>query len=174
MTSTKLTGLTAITSPSLSDILYLVSSPGSSPLSQKITVQNLLNGYVLHAGAAEFNPADATTYFFGARYYAAPGTGSDHGIYIPRAGTLSAVALEVFTLGTLGSSTTSTISIYYNGGASLTTVSSSVTCNTTLFVATPGVTLTVAVGDRVELRWVTPTWATNPTQVALHASLYIT
>lgn len=42
MADSKLTGLTANTTPALTDLLYLVDDPGGTPLSQKITVANLL------------------------------------------------------------------------------------------------------------------------------------
>jgi len=42
MADSKLTGLTANTSPALTDLTYLVDDPGGTPLSQKITVADLL------------------------------------------------------------------------------------------------------------------------------------
>lgn len=41
MADTKLTGLTENTTPVSTDIMYIVDDPGSSPLSQKITLANL-------------------------------------------------------------------------------------------------------------------------------------
>lgn len=43
MADSKLTALTAITSASSDDLLYIVDDPGGSPLSRKITVGNLLS-----------------------------------------------------------------------------------------------------------------------------------
>jgi len=42
MADSKLTGLTANTNPALTDLTYLVDDPGGTPLSQKITVADLL------------------------------------------------------------------------------------------------------------------------------------
>jgi len=47
MADTKLTGLTAITTPTLDDLLYLVDNPGGTPASRKITVANLFKGIFL-------------------------------------------------------------------------------------------------------------------------------
>lgn len=43
MANTALTDLTANTTPALTDILYLVDDPSGTPLSQKITLQTVLN-----------------------------------------------------------------------------------------------------------------------------------
>ena len=42
MANTKTTGLTELTAPALSDLLYIVDDPGGTPLSKKITLNNLL------------------------------------------------------------------------------------------------------------------------------------
>lgn len=43
MANTALTDLTENTSPALTDLVYLVDDPAGTPLSQKVTVQTLLN-----------------------------------------------------------------------------------------------------------------------------------
>lgn len=47
MADSKLTGLTANTTPALPDLLYLVDDPGGTPLSQKIALGDLYNGIAL-------------------------------------------------------------------------------------------------------------------------------
>lgn len=41
MADTKLTGLTATTSPATTDIMYVVTDPGTTPASKKVTIANL-------------------------------------------------------------------------------------------------------------------------------------
>ncbi len=43
MADAKITALTANTTPALTDIVPMVDNPGASPLTQKITIANLLN-----------------------------------------------------------------------------------------------------------------------------------
>ena len=43
MADEKLTALTEETAPALADIMYFVDDPGGTPLSRKVTIQNLLN-----------------------------------------------------------------------------------------------------------------------------------
>lgn len=61
MADVKLTALTAATTASSDDLLYLVDDPGGAPASKKITVANLLGGT-----STEFPLASTTYLYFGA------------------------------------------------------------------------------------------------------------
>ena len=61
MADQKLTQLDAITSVSSDDIVYVVDDPGGSPISKKITVENLLGGWI-SADAMTYASADDPTY----------------------------------------------------------------------------------------------------------------
>jgi hypothetical protein len=60
MADAKLTALTAITSASLDDIVYVVDDPGGTPASKKITIADLLG-----ATSNEFALAATTYLYFG-------------------------------------------------------------------------------------------------------------
>lgn len=64
MADSKLTALTAMTTPVSTDILYIVDDPGGTPVSQKITWSNLL-GANLAAIYALTSAADKLPYFTG-------------------------------------------------------------------------------------------------------------
>lgn len=174
MADTKTTGLTAITAPALTDIVPIVSSPGSSPLTQKITVQNLRGGYTLQASASVFNPADATSYFFGGLPTSAPSTSTNlFLIQFPRSGTITAASL-FFHYGATGSNETSTVKIRLQSNpANDVTISSSITSNADTLITNTSLSTAVTAGQYFEILWTTPTWATNPTSVFLTATLYI-
>ena len=130
--------------------------------------------YTLQAFAASSNPADATTYFFGSRPTSAILTsGAITRIYIPRAGVVKAVYLYFSNSSTLGSNETSTVNFRLNNTTD-TTISSAVTNDSvsTAFSNT-ALSITVAAGDYFEIKWVTPTWATNPLAVFPSAVVYI-
>ena len=120
------------------------------------------------------SPADATTYHAGSFSAAGATTNAaQRRVYIPRTGTIRACQLYFLNGGTLGSNETSTVSIRLNNTTD-TTVSAAVT-NDALSTTFSNSALGVAVvaGDYIELKWVTPTWATNPTSVRYSAVVFV-
>lgn len=174
--ASKLTALTELTTPTLDDIVYIVDAPGSAPASKKVTVQNLRGGYALQAYCAASSPADNTTYYWGSQYTLAltttPGTAF---FYPPRAGTITVVQLALHVTGTLGTTETSTMSLRLNNTTD-TTISSAVRCDAATAIYTASISVAVLTTDYIEMKWATPAggWATNPTNVIWHASIYIT
>jgi len=121
--------------------------------------------------ALSISPTDATIYYHGS--LGILDTGDINRVYILRAGTVTRIDIFMLVLGTLGSTETSTMAFRLNNSTD-TTISSAVTAdairstfnNTALSIA-------VAAGDYFELKWTTPTWATNPTVLYHMASVYI-
>ena len=72
-------------------------------------------------------------------------------VSVPSTSSQMYIRFSVYSTGTSGKRLKN---VYFNG------LSSSINTNYTL--ATP---LTVTSGDKLQLRWVTPTWATNPSGV---------
>lgn len=173
MASTKISALTALTAPALNDVLPIVDV--SVTTTKKIVVSELRGSYCLVAAAASSSPADATTYYYGSLYaLAITATAGACRVYIPRAGTITSIAQFIRCTGVSGTSETSTIALLLNG-SSATTISSAVTVATgAQFTATATVSITVAAGDYFEIRWVTPTWVTNPTALYFQTNVYIT
>ena len=129
-----------------------------------------LNGATVKSGAS---PADAATYFFGSTnqtVVASTVTGAGAQIYIPKAGTIKLIRL-LFSQ-TVGSGESSTIYLRLNNTTD-TTISSSVVNNTAYLTYSLSSSISVIAGDYVEFKWVTPTWATNPTNVGVSWQLYI-
>ena len=139
------------------------------------SIQTQLNakGYSLQGGATSFSYADATTYFLGGNTSQGPNiTGAVRRLYIPQTGTIVACYIN-FSNGSLGTGETSTISIRLNNTTD-TVVSSSVVNNAspTVFNST-SLSIVVTAGDYIELKWVTPTWVTNPTAVFVSFVIFI-
>lgn len=134
-------------------------------------------GYQVLAYGNSFSPADATTYYFGA-FIVAPSTTADvKRLYVRRAGTVTAAEVVVLNNGgTQGSNETSTISLRLNNTTD-TTLTSSFDVNdasgAVSFFNVTGLSVTVAAGDYFEIKWVTPTWTTNPTSVVIDVRVYI-
>ncbi|HEY6019283.1 MAG TPA: hypothetical protein VIY48_05080 [Candidatus Paceibacterota bacterium] len=134
--------------------------------------------YVMLASGAQFSPADATTYFFGSVQNASPTTtAAQRKIFIPKAGTIKRVDIALHNnAGVAGSGETSTMSLRLNNTTD-TTLSTGITTtatsgNTTFFNVT-GLSVAVVAGDFVEIKWVTPTWVTNPTNLNVDVRIYV-
>jgi len=141
-------------------------------------------GYALTmTPTSKFSPADATTYYFGVPGgFNSAGTAAIADIttgaqafrmYIPKTGTLTACVIWTKTYSAnssgentsfyvlLNNTTAVTVTTTFNAWAGFTSVS-----NTALSQA-------VTAGDYVEMKVICPTWATNPTQCQVTATIYI-
>lgn len=122
--------------------------------------------YTLQCGTgANFTAADSTTYFFGGAL--TTNTSARSGIYIPLAGTIVSVDVVVFVGAVLATTETSTISLRLNNTTD-TTISSDVQANAQIQRYQANTSIAVVAGDFIEWKWVTPVWATNPTNVRIY------
>jgi hypothetical protein len=135
--------------------------------------------YLLTAFQSSFSPADATTYYFGWAYTQAAGTSTaaNKKFFFPRSGTIIRADINVFNNGgTQGSNETSTMNFRLNDTtdtALTAALTANAAANATAYFNITGLSIAVAAGDFGEMKWVTPTWATNPTNVIILVSLYI-
>lgn len=179
MADTQLHSMTEATSLGDSDEMYAVVSPYSAGNDRRISIANLrttilssIRGYSIQIGAYNFNPADATTYYWGGLFPAAPGTtDGTRRIYIPRGGTLKRIYLT-FTCAP-GSSETSTLYVRVNSTTDY-TISSTFALDANPKIAfNTSLSIPLSTGDYIEIKWITPTWATNPTAVSVNAIAWI-
>lgn len=132
-------------------------------------------GYTIQFASADFNPADGATYYFGTRSFLQPNNGSEGGrvLRIPKAGTLKVANLYAYVDGTFGSS--ENVSFYIRKNS---TTDYAISTTTTLNgfrsdAANTSLSISLSVGDEIEIKMVSPTWATNPTNVGFSGMLYI-
>lgn len=116
--------------------------------------------------------SDGATYYFGAQYgrTSTITSGGQCSIPIARTGTITKIALRTYSV-TAGSSESWEFFVRVNDttDTSLGTVSSS--ANARDWNAT--VSIAVTAGDFIEFKTVCPTWATNPVNNSLIATIYI-
>jgi hypothetical protein len=130
-------------------------------------------GYVIMPLPGQLNPADATTYYFGALSNAVSTTANDSALIIPKTGTIKRIDIVIANGGTLGSNEASTVYFRLNNTTD-TVISNSVTTNAVRSAFTnSGLSVAVAAGDTYEIKWVAPTYATNPTSIRFYVSIYI-
>lgn len=142
----------------------------------QISVRRARIGYVLQAAGASFSPTDATTYYFGGLPSVVPTTSAAiERLYIPKSGVIKAA--YVFFNQTSGTNETSTINIRVNNTTDY-AISSAITNDSTVTAfnnpsLNSGAGIPVNAGDYIEIKWVCPTWATNPTGVRPTVILYV-
>lgn len=121
------------------------------------------------------NPADATTYFIANGVSLTSFTssvGSSRYIFA-KSGTIAKCYGVLTVQGTLGTAGSSTISIRLNNSSDTTVTSSlAATASANTFNNT-GLSIAVVAGDYIEIKMLTPTWATNPTTVALSLAIEV-
>jgi hypothetical protein len=126
------------------------------------------------AQISALSPADSTTFYFGAAWLnPATSTFTDQRVYIPRAGTLKTVFVRVRVSGTLGSSESVSHYIRLNDATDITLNTTNQYTVAAWSSPITGLNQSLAEGDYVVLKVVSPAWVTNPTSVSWTATLYI-
>lgn len=165
--------LTADSSPDRSaDYIATYDASAASP---KKALLSDAGGFPLfcHIGqpAGGAAPADATTYYFTTTGILLPTSAANNKIRIPRAGVVRAVYIDGICVA--GSAETSTISFRLNDTTDTTITSSAIFSASPFTFSNTTLSITVAAGDYFTLKWVTPTWVTNPTTLTMWALIWI-
>ena len=128
-------------------------------------------GYVQSFNFNAFSPADETKYYVGVNVSSPFTTDTSIRLISLKTSTLKKVAItsrqttfgtsenSSFALGVNGTYTTFTSSIKFDGTPN----------NNTLIT---GLSINVTEGDVLTVRWITPTWVTNPTSINCNIDLY--
>jgi hypothetical protein len=128
--------------------------------------------YVLNAECGTFSPADSSNYYFGAFGSLAPtGTAVTRAIYIQRAGIITGAYVAILNTGTAG--TTEAAAFYLRKNNTTDTLLASMSTNAAFNVTSAAISVTMAVGDYLEIKVVTPAWATNPTNLNFRVQLLV-
>ena len=135
-------------------------------------------GYALSMTQLEafLSPADATTYFmsYGTPINPWTTTASNSGrIWIPKTGTITAAYGAFGVAGTTGTAQNGTVRIRVNNTTNTDiTTSAAFTAALNPF-SNAALSIAVTAGDYIHFQLVTPTWATNPTNVLFQCSIFI-
>jgi len=138
------------------------------------TITNLTRGF-MHFNAQTISPADATTYYFGSIEYNAPEAFANiRKVYFPTACTIKAAIFQVRNT-TGGSSENVTVAIRLNNTTDydISTTSQWTTTGGYDTVSNTSINVPIAAGDFIEIKIVCPTWATNPLNCRVAATLSI-
>ena len=127
-------------------------------------------GYVQSFNFNAFSPSDATTYYIGVNVSSPFTTDTSIRLIALKTSTLKKVAIT--SRQTLGTSENSSFALGVNG--TYTTFTSTIkfdgSPNNNALIT--GLSINVTEGDILTLRWITPTWVTNPTSINCNIDLY--
>jgi hypothetical protein len=122
-----------------------------------------------------FNPADGQTYYIGSRFSVAPSTTSGIcKVYIPCSGTVKRISVYAqYTTG--ASSETGTAYFRYDNttDTSIGSMALNAATNTGTYLGNYTLNIAVTAGHYFEIKFVAPTWTTNPTDVIFSGNVYI-
>lgn len=140
-----------------------------STVYSQLSINRNKNVYpVTLAHAGSFSPADSTIYYFGGSYSNLP-TNASTGYYklaVPKSGVITGATINTSNIGTLGTTEASTMVIRVNNTTDY-ALSTTVAYDTISSVYTiSGLNIPVMAGDYLQIKWTTPAWVTNPTNVA--------
>lgn len=129
-------------------------------------------GYSIPFAGIAFSPADTTTYYIGSQYGVAPAsTAGNVRLYVPFTGTVVSVYLLFVNATSNGTAETSTINLRLNNSTD-TAISSAIANDVaTAVFSNANMSVAVAAGDYLELKWVTPAWVTNPAGLRISGTI---
>lgn len=164
----------AVTASMASASTAVTQSAGDSSTKIATTafVQQEKVGYWISCTHSSVNPADAETRVFGNNTASNTTITNFFHVYIPKSGTIKSANIYSYVAGTLGSGESSTFNLVLNNTTTV-TLTSTFTHSATNNSQTVTPNTAVTAGDYFEIRWVSPTWATNPLSVTNFVVLYI-
>ena len=133
----------------------------------------MMKGYSVAFGATNTNPADATTYLIGGHFATTLQTLAVNTlrIYFPKTGTIKCIIMHF--IGTAGTNEQSTISFRLNDTTDTTITSTADFSGTQTLAVNYNLNIAVNEGDYGHIKWITPTWVTNPTGVRVYGQIYV-
>jgi hypothetical protein len=141
------------------------------------TTVNPKQTIALFFGHDSLSPSDTQTYYIGnAINLTAIISGSDgRRVIMPKTGQIVAMDICLNIGGVNGSSESSTFTINNVTQSTQSTITSSYvyTASSANIFYTLSSSLSVTAGDKIEIRWTTPAWVTNPTSVRQQMNVYL-
>lgn len=128
-------------------------------------------GYALFVQTPEFDPSDSTNHFFGALPLPPSTTGGERSIKIPRAGTITRVDVLTYAK-TAGGADAWSLYVRLNDTTDTLVATVSSATNLRTFSGS-GLAIAVSAGDLIEMKLVSPAWASNPAGVYAAGHVFV-
>jgi hypothetical protein len=128
-------------------------------------------GYTLSVQALTSSPADGATIYFGNLPKAPVTTAAISKVYIPRAGTIKRAEIYCYS-GTPGTNESWSGYVRLNNTTDTLIQTRAVNTNERVFTNS-ALSIAVVAGDYIEIKFINPTWATNPATTIFGGYIYI-
>ena len=136
----------------------------------EVATVNDVKSSILINHSATFNPADSTTYYHGSIIATAPTTATNsRRIYLGQDVTIIGATFTSLVSGVNGTSEDVTVYIRVNGTTDTLVGTIKMNSGTQQVVINSSLNLALTSTDYFEIKLITPTWVTNPTNVAVAA-----
>lgn len=128
-------------------------------------------GYAINVQALTSSPTDAQTVYFGSMPKAPITTAAVSKVYIRKAGVLKIAEIYCYS-GTAGSNENWSLYVRHNNTTDYLIATLGVSASERVFSNT-SLSITVNVGDYIEIKGIQPTWGTNPLTTIYGGYIYI-
>lgn len=128
-------------------------------------------GYAINVQALTSSPTDAQTVYFGAMPKAPITTANVSKVYIRKAGVLKIAEIYCYS-GTAGTAENWSLYVRHNNTTDYLIATLGVSASERVFSNT-ALSITVNVGDYIEIKGIQPTWGTNPLTTIYGGYIYI-
>jgi hypothetical protein len=132
---------------------------------------NISTPYTLSVQALTSSPVDAQTIYFGNLPKAPVTTANISKVYIPRAGTIKRAEIYCYS-GTAGTNQAWSGYVRLNNATDTLIATLSVGTNERVF-SNSALSIAVVAGDYIEIKFINPTWPTNPATTIFGGYIYI-
>lgn len=116
-------------------------------------------------------PLDSTTYYDGTTVMTT--AAAINRMYFDRAGIINKVTVGFIVATVLGSSETSSVYLRKNNTTDYTITSGAKQDALSQYYSNLTLNMPIAAGDYLEVKWVTPAWVTNPTNVYMNTQFLL-
>jgi len=128
-------------------------------------------GYTLSVQALTSSPVDAQTIYFGNLPKAPVTVAATSKVYIPKTGTIKRAEIYCYS-GTAGTNQAWSGYVRLNNATDTLIATLSVATNERVF-SNSALSIAVVAGDYIEIKFINPTWATNPLTTIFGGYIYI-
>ena len=132
---------------------------------------NISTPYTLSVQALTSSPVDAQTIYFGNLPKAPVTVAATSKVYIPRSGTIKRAEIYCYS-GTAGTNQAWSGYVRLNNTTDTLIATLSVATNERVF-SNSALSIAVVAGDYIEIKFINPTWATNPLTTIFGGYIYI-